>query len=139
MRNIGIKQNKLWIENRIAKAGSKEAKKYGKEKTEEEKIYLSNNSSKYWQNKARDGETKRKISETKLKQGFSLIQKEIINKKVYKINPTTNKLIAIFESTVDAGKFENVHQSTISRWCSKNKIINNIIWTYDEFIFNKKT
>ncbi len=135
----GIVQNKDWVEKRIYKAGSEEAKKYGKEKTEEEKTYLSKNSPKYWLNKTRDEETKRKISETKLKQGFSELQKEINNKKVYKLNSSTNKLISIFESTIEAGKFENVHQSTISRWCSKDKIINNIQWTYNEHIFNKKT
>lgn len=132
----GIAQNKDWVGKRIHKAGSEEAKKYGKEKTEEEKAYLSKNSPKYWLNKTRDEETKRKISETKLRQGFSLTQKEIINKKVYKLNSSTNKLISIFESTIEAGKFENVHQSTISRWCSKDKIINNIQWTYNEHIFN---
>ena len=127
----GTIQNKNWIENRIHKAGSEEAKKYGKTKTEEEKTYLSINSPKFWLNKSRDEETKRKISETKLKQGFSELQKEINNKKVYKINPNTNKIISIFESTVEAGKFENVHQSTVSRWCSANKIINDIKWTYN--------
>lgn len=126
----GIKQTEEWIENRIAKAGSEDAKKYGKEKTDEEKTYLSKNSPKYWQGKTRDEETKRKISETKSKQGFSAIQKEIFNKKVYKINSITNKIIAIFESTAEAAKFENVHQSTISRWCCKNNIIDNILWTY---------
>lgn len=132
----GTIQNKNWVENRIHKAGSEDAKKYGKSKTEEEKAYLSKNSPKFWLNKSCDEETKRKISETKLKQGFSLLQKEINNKKVYKINSNSNKIISIFESTIEAGKFENVHQSTISRWCSKNKIIDNILWTYNEQIIN---
>ena len=129
--HIGIKQSKKWIENRVAKAGSEDAKKYGKLKTDEEKSYLSKNSPKYWRGKTRDEETKRKISETKSKQGFSAIQKEIFNKKVLKINSITNKIINIFESTTEAAKFEGVHQSTISRWCLKNKIINGILWTYN--------
>ena len=127
--HLGIVQSENWVENRISKAGSEDAKKYGKEKTDEEKTFLSNNSPKYWQGKTRDDETKRKISETKRKVGFSPIQKEIFNKKVYKINIITNK-IERYESTVEAAKFENVHQSTISRWSSKNKIINNYLWTY---------
>ena len=130
--HLGTKQSDIWIENKTAKAGSEDAKKYGKIKTEEEKAYLSKNSPKYWQGKTRDEETKRKISETKLKQGYSPLQKEIFNKIVYKVNSTTNKIINIFESTAEASKFENVHQSTISRWCCGNKIINGILWTYNK-------
>ena len=73
----GIIQNDKWIENRIAKAGSKDAKKYGKIKTEEEKKELSIKSPKFWRGKKRDEETKRKISETKRNQGLSNRQKEL--------------------------------------------------------------
>lgn len=127
----GIKQTNRWIENRIAEAGSEEAKKYGRAKTEEEKQELRIKSPKFWQGKKRDDETKRKISETKRKQGLSDKQKENICKKVYKINLIDNT-IKSFESTENASIFENVNQSTISRWCSKNKTINNILWSYNK-------
>ena len=127
----GIKQTDEWITNRISKAGSDEAKKYGKEKTDEEKTYLSENSPKYWQGKTRDLETKEKISKTKLKNGMSQKQIESECKTVYRINLIT-KEIEIFQSTKIAIISENVHQATISRWCLKNKLINNILWTYDK-------
>ena len=127
--HTGIVQNDTWINRRIAKAGSEDAKKYGKAKTEEEKRQLSIKSPKYWQGKHRDENTKEKISKTKKEKGFSEKQKEIICKKVYKIDLTTNKTIE-FESTSYASKIEGVNQSTISRWCSKKKIINNILWQY---------
>jgi len=126
----GTIQDNEWVKKRVAKAGTNEAKKYGKPKTEKDKINLSLNSPKFWQGKNRDEETKKKISETKKILGFSDKQKEIICKKVYKINTYTNKVIQIFDSTAHASKIENVNQSTISRWCSKNKIIKGILWRY---------
>ena len=127
----GIKQTEDWINKRIAKIGTEDAKKYGKEKTDEERTYLSINSPKFWQGKVRDEETRKKISETKLKQGFSILQKEINNRIVYMTNIITNE-ITYFESTAKAGKIINVHQSTISRWCLKNKIIGDFKWSYNE-------
>ena len=102
--HLGIVQSDKWIDKRVAKAGTEDAKKYGKTKTEEEKLNLSIKSPKYWQGKNRDKITKDKISKTKKENGLSEKQKEIICKKV--------------------------NQSTISRWCSKNKIIDNILWRY---------
>jgi len=126
----GIKQTNSWINKRIAIAGSDDAKKYGKKKTQEEKQRLSENSPKYWLGKCRDEETKQKISQTKKDLGFSAKQKEVICKKVYKRNVVDNHIIQTYESTCEASNFENVNQSTISRWCSKNKIINNVLWGY---------
>jgi group I intron endonuclease len=128
--HLGIIQNEEWINKRIAKAGSEDAKKYGKVKTEEEREYLSANSPKYWKGKNRDEETKNKISKTKLENGLSDKQKEVICKKVYKINKNTNEIIDVFESTSHASKIENVNQSTISRWCANNKVIKGIEWRY---------
>jgi len=127
--HLGIVQNQNWVNKRIAKAGTNEAKKYGKQKTDEEKALLSINSPKHWLGKNRDEETKLKISKTKLKNGLSIKQKEAICKKVFKINLITNKIIT-YDSTSQASKVEGVNQSTISRWCSKTKIINNIQWKY---------
>jgi len=127
----GIKQSDSWINKRISKAGTNEAKKYGKIKTDDEKLELSLKSPKYWEGKVRDEETKRKISETKKINGFSEKQKQVICKRVYKINIITNKIIE-FESTTNASEFEKVNQSTVSRWCSKNKIINEFMWTYNK-------
>jgi len=129
------KQTNEWINKRIAKAGSKEAKKYGKIKTEEEKKHLSKNSSKYWEGKNRSEETKKKISETKKAKGLSELQKKILYKKAYKINTLNNEITA-YESTGAASKIENVNQSTISRWCSKNTHKNGFFWTYNEPINN---
>ena len=125
----GIKQTDSWINKRVAKAGTENAKKYGRRKTEEEKLILSVNSPKFWLGKTRDDETRRKISKTKKERGLSSLQKEIICKKVFKIDLKTNKIIT-YESTGIASNFEGVNQSTISRWCSKNKIIDNILWRY---------
>jgi group I intron endonuclease len=126
----GIKQTENWINNRIAKAGSDDAKKYGKIKTEEEKKIFSIKSPKYWQDKNRDTATKDKISKTKKENGLSDIQKQIICKKVYKINNKTNEIIQTYMSTSEASIPEKVSQSTISRWCSKNKVINDVLWKY---------
>lgn len=120
----GIKQNENWIQSRIAKADSEDAKKYGKMKTEEEKRIISENSPKYWQGKQRDEETRLKISRTKKKNGLSDKQKEVICKKVVAYNPITNKVIDTFDSTALAAIPYGVSQSTISRRCSgktKNK------------------
>lgn len=128
--HLGIKQTDNWINKRIASAGSEEAKKYGKKKTKEEKQYLKNISPKYWLGKNRDNETKSKISNTKKEKGLSVKQKEVLCKKVYKKNIITN-IITNYDSTAIAATCENVNQSTISRWCLKNKTINNYIWSYD--------
>ena len=129
--HLGIKQTEIWINKRIAKAGSDDAKKYGREKSEEEKELLSVKSPKYWQGKNRHEETKQKISKTKLKNGTSLLHKEMVNRIVYKINIHTNELIHVYQSTIEAGYLEKVHQSTISRRCTNNKIINGILWTFN--------
>lgn len=125
----GIKQSQEWINNRITKANTVDAKKYGRKKTEEEKQYLSKNSSKYWQGKSRDEETKKKISQTKKANGLSSKQKELICKKVYKVDMTSYKIYE-YESTKQASIIENVNQSTISRWCLKHKVNNNYLWRY---------
>jgi group I intron endonuclease len=128
--HLGIKQSDEWKDKRIAKAGSIEAKKYGKAKTDQEKLELSINSSKFWQGKKRDEETKKKISQTKLEKGLSNKQKETICKKVYKINPSSKEIIKIYSSATEASKIENVNQSTISRWCKEIKIVNNVLWSF---------
>lgn len=131
LSHLGIKQSKEWIDKKIHKAGSEEAKKYGKPKTDEDKVYLSVNSPKFWKGKSRDQETKDKISKTKIERGWSDKQKNVC-KKVYKINKTTNEVISVFETTALAGIDANVNQSTISRWCMNNKTINNILWSYEK-------
>ena len=136
--HLGIKQTDNWINKRISAAGTEEAKKYGKRKTAEEKKFLSESSPKYWLGKTRDEDTKRKISETKKKNGISQKQKEKICKQVYKINLNTNTIVGDYESTSIASMDENVNQSTISRWCSGNKIIGDYLWTYDKDFLQKK-
>ena len=128
---LGVKQSKEWVDKKIAKAGSDDAKKYGRVKTAEQKQYLRENSPKFWQGKTRDEETRAKISKTKLEKGFTEKQKEANNKKVYKKDIINNTII-IYESTKEASINENVDQSTISRWCLKNNLIKNILWTYDK-------
>ena len=128
--HLGIVQSDKWIDKRVAKAGTEDAKKYGKTKTEEEKLNLSIKSPKYWQGKNRDKITKDKISKTKKENGLSEKQKEIICKKVYLVDLNVNEIIEMFESTAQTANVKKVNQSTISRWCSKNKIIDNILWRY---------
>jgi group I intron endonuclease len=120
----GIKQSNEWINKRVAIKGSEEAKKYGKLKTEEEKKYLSENSPKFWKNKNRSEETKRKISETKKNNGLSEKTKKAICKKVIAYEPYTDRIIDIYDSSTEAAKHYPISQSTISRRCSgktKNK------------------
>ena len=126
----GIKQTTNWVNKRIANAGSEDAKKYGRAKTDAEKKYLSENSTKYWAGKTRDEETRKKISETKKRNGPSDKLKTAIYKTVYKRNIKTNEIIVTYESTGEAGKIEGVNQSTISRWCNKNKIKDDFQWSY---------
>lgn len=126
----GKKQSFIWIEKRIAKAGSDEAKKYGRKKTEEEKEYLRKNSPKYWSGKTRNEETRRKISETKIKNNLSNKQKESCFKTVYKKDPITYRTLETFDSTKQASERIGVNQSTISRWCMNKKINKGFLWTY---------
>lgn len=128
--HLGKKQSNNWINKRIAIAGTDEAKKYGRKKTNEEKKYLSDNSPKYWLGKNRDNNTKEKISNTIKEKGLSDKQKKILYKKVYVRNPKTNEPIETYESTVHASNVIGVNQSTISRWCKNEKTIKNKLWTY---------
>lgn len=128
--HLGKKQTEEWINKRISIAGTEDAKKYGKKKTEEEKKMISENSPKYWLGKERSEETKRKISQTKKERGLSDKQKELLYKKVFVKNPNTNKIIAFYNSTTEAGKMMGKNQSTISRWCKNNKIVDGRLWSY---------
>lgn len=127
--HLGVKQTDSWINKRVAIAGSDDAKKYGKKKTDEEKIQLSITSPKFWLGKTRSTETKLKISKTKKENGLSDKQKLVICKKVYCMNIITNKIIE-YKSTKHASEIIGVNQSTISRWCKKNNIKNEYLWTY---------
>jgi len=129
--HLGKKQTQEWINKRIAKAGTENAKKYGKKKTKKDSEELSKKSPKYWLGKKRNVETIKKISETKKNNELSSKQKEILEKKVYLKNPQTLELINSFDSTKKASKATGVHQSTISRWCNNGKIKDGIFWTYD--------
>lgn len=126
----GIKQTNNWINKRIAISGSDEAKKYGRNKTDDEKKYLSENSPKYWLGKKRNDETRKKISKTKKENGLSDNQKKVLCKLVYVKNIYTNE-ITKYESTKHASIVIGVNQSTISRWCLNNKTINHETWSYD--------
>ena len=121
---MNSKQTPEWINKRIHKSGSEEAKKYGKEKTEEDRLYLSENSPKFWLGKKRSDETKEKIRRTKILNGAGEKNKELFGKTVIAYNPINNEMIETFKSTADAGEKYNISQSTISRRCSgvtKNK------------------
>jgi group I intron endonuclease len=111
--HLGKKQNESWIINRIPKAGSDDAKKYGRPRTEEEKENISKNHAKYWLNKERDQLTKDKISKTKQGQLPSNC------KPVFKLNITTKDVIAQYKSTFEASRENpNFSQSKISRICN---------------------
>lgn len=127
---LNRKQNEVWINKRITPAGSDEAKKYGKRKTEEEKKMISENSPKYWLGKKRDEETKKKISKTKKERGLSDKQKKLLYKKVFVRDVKTNQIVKTFESTTEAGYVLGKSQSTISRWCKNNKVVDDKIWSY---------
>lgn len=127
--HLGIKQTDSWVNKRIAIAGSCDAKKYGKKKTDEEKNQLSVISPKFWLGKMRSDKTKSKISKTKKENGLSDKQKKILYKTVYKRNILTNT-VQSYESTTIAATFEHVNQSTISRWCKNKKNVNGYHWSY---------
>jgi group I intron endonuclease len=128
--HLGLKQTDAWIDKRIATAGTPEAKKYGRKKTEEDKKYLSEVSPKYWLGKQRDEKTKEKISQTKKERGLSDKQKKMLYKTVYLRDPRTNQVIRSFETTQLASVEIGVNQSTISRWCAGNKIKKGVMYTY---------
>lgn len=92
----GKKRPDGWVEKTIAPAGSKQAKKYGRPKTEEDKKYLSENSPKYWLGKKRDEETNKKVSETKKKAGI----KPPNTKKIVMLDSDDN-YIKTYESARD--------------------------------------
>lgn len=111
--HLGTRQSQEWINKRIPKAGSPEAKKYGKMKTDEEKKYLSEFSPKFWQGKTRSQETKDKISITKQGQMPSNC------KPVFKIDQKTGLRIAEYSSTTEAARQNPIFtQSKISRICN---------------------
>jgi group I intron endonuclease len=128
-----IKQTEEWVRKRIPQAGSLEAKKHGRPKTDEDKKYLSEISPKYWLGKERSEESKRKMSEVKKAKGFSDKQKEANCKTVYVFDVNTRELLDTFESTGLASAKYNIHQSSISRYCKNNKIVNNQLWTYNNY------
>lgn len=129
--HLGIIQSETWINKRIAVAGSDDAKKYGKTKSDIEKKHLSEKSPKFWLGKNRSEETKEKIRQTKKENGLSDTFKKKICKQVLKIDSVTNEIITIYESTADAGNQNNISQSTISRKCSgKSKNSGPIHWRY---------
>jgi group I intron endonuclease len=116
--HMGIKQTDRWIKKRIAIKGSEDAKKYGREKSEEEKKRLSETSPKYWEGKERSEDTKRKISETKKERGLSKKQKDLLCKRVVAYNPMTENILGVYESSTEAAKHYPLSQSTISRRCT---------------------
>lgn len=120
----GRKQSNNWICNRIAKAGSEDAKKYGKLKSDKEKSYLSEISPKFWEGKTRDQETRDKISISKKGQLPSNI------KHVYKIDIENNILLDTYISTAEASRKNlTFTQSKISRICN-NKAKSNEKFTF---------
>jgi group I intron endonuclease len=127
----GKKQSKEWVEKRIPKAGSEEAKKHGRPKTEEQKKYLSEISPKFWQGKHRSDDTKRKIAETKANNGCLEKYKKLYSKKVYLKNIETNE-IQDFDSTRIAGEKLKLHQSTVSERCKYNMTVKGILYTYND-------
>jgi group I intron endonuclease len=90
-----------WREKTIPPAGSEEAKKYGRPKTEEQKKYLSENSPKYWLGKKRDPDTVKKMSETKKKMNI----KPSNSKKIVMVDNDNN--YKIYESARDCSKDTN--------------------------------
>jgi group I intron endonuclease len=124
----GKKQTNTWIKKRISLAGSEEAKKYGKIKTEEEKIKLSDNSPKFWLGKSRSDDTKIKISETKKKQALLPAN----TKKVAKVDAITGSILATYTSTTDAARQNpSLSQSSISRKCNGiTKNIGDVLWKF---------
>lgn len=124
MAHKGTKQSSNWINNRISKAGSYDAKKYGRIKTNDEKQHLSINAARYWNGKSRDNKTKERISKTKKLQNIAPPN----SKKVEKYNIHNGDVLGIYRSTCEAAKFNtDLSQSTISRYCNgqqpKNKDI----------------
>lgn len=127
--HTGIKQTDHWIKKRIHEKGSDNAKKYGRKKTDEDKKRLSEISPKYWLGKERDEETRRKISETKKRNGVSQKTLDAQAKTVYVIN-VENGEYKSYHSTSQASQNEGISGATVSRYCNANKIKNGFKWTY---------
>jgi len=127
----GIKQSKEWVEKRIPKAGSEEAKKHGRPKTEEQKKHLAEASAKFWQGKERDMDTIEKIKETIKNSERDERYRKLYSKKVYIIDTNTNKILHTFDSTKLAGIGLGLDQSTISDRCKINKVVKGWLYTYN--------
>ena len=126
----GIKQSKEWVEKRIPKAGSEEAKKHGRAKTDEQKKHLSEASAKFWQGKERDMSTIDKIKETIKNSERDERYRQLYSKKVYIIDTNTKEVLYTFDSTKLAGEGLGLHQSTVSERCKYEKIVKGWHYTY---------
>lgn len=124
----GIKQNKKWVDNRIPIKGSDEAKKHGRVLSEEEKIYLSENSPKFWLGKKRDIETIEKIKETKRNNGLSEKKLESLKKQSKIVCCETNNIITKYDSIAEASRITGISTASISRYIKTNKIVNGVKW-----------
>lgn len=126
---LGKKHTDEWTQNRIYKAGTEGAKKYGHQLSDAEKRYLSESNSgenNYWHGKTRDAETKRKISQAKT--GISMSEetkKAFLEKAAKKVEMIAiDGCVTIFESQTAAGLAMGISTNTISGYCHgkfKNK------------------
>jgi len=127
---LGRKQTKEHIDKRITRG--EEAKKYGRTKTEEDKKYLSENSSKFWEGKKRDEETINKIKESKLLSGDSM--------PVYLYDLEKEEIIAEYRSMTEASKLTKFTYTKINNQCKFiNKTYSTQMFTFkNDFEKNKE-
>lgn len=106
----------------------------GRTFSEEHKENLSENNSRYWKGKTRSEETREKISdslkgktvseETRKKLSESLKGKSLseehkrnLSTPIVQIDPSTNKVINVWESSMDAQRVGGYHQGNIIQCC----------------------
>lgn len=125
----GAIQDSAWVEKRIFKAGTEEAKKYGKAKTEEEKTLISEKSrgeKAYWFGKKRDPEMVKRMAESKRGKAMNpLAKSELLARQAKKVEMTdANGLVTLFESQTEASTTTGISVNSISSYCKgkfKNK------------------
>jgi group I intron endonuclease len=131
----GIIQSDEWLDKRIHKSGSINAKKYGKLKTEEEKNNISiktKGENSFWYGKTRSKETKDKISEKKKGTTLKESARLAICKTIYLIDIKNNKYTE-YESGKLLSSQTGIKTTTISYRCKKDYIDENSIkWSYNK-------
>jgi group I intron endonuclease len=119
----GRRQSAEWVGNRVCAAGTEEAKKYGKPKTEAEKRCLSDKlrgDKNYWYGKEKPAEMRDKISKTKTGVPMSqeTYRKFIAQTGVAVERTAPDGKVTRYDTLADAAADTGVSNNTIKGYCN---------------------